>query len=170
MSLPFVGEIKLVPYNFAPLGWLFCHGQVLPIGQYETLFNLIGTTYGGDGQTTFALPDLRGRTVLGRNSAYMLGEQGGLEEVTLTPAQIPAHTHSLGVSNADGTSATPSAKVLAKSTLVNQKPYGGPPATAVPMPASSIGPTGGNASHTNMQPYTVLNYVIATEGIYPSPN
>jgi microcystin-dependent protein len=170
MSLPYVGEIKLVPYNFAPVGWLFCHGQILPISENETLFQLIGTTYGGDGETTFALPDLRGRTVLGRNASYQLAEMGGAEVVALTSAQIPAHNHSLAVSSEDGTAAAPGGKILAKSTLANQKPYGGTQATAVAMPASAIGSAGGSAPHDNMQPYTVLNYIIALYGIFPSPN
>lgn len=170
MSLPYVGEIRLVPYTFEPAGWMFCHGQLLPISENETLFNLIGTTYGGDGQTTFALPDLRGRTIVGRNASFSLAEAGGAETVALTPQQMPAHSHSLAVSNEDGTSAVPSTKYLAKSTLANQMPYGGTPATAVPMPASSITPSGSSTPHDNMQPYTVLNYIISLFGIYPSPS
>ena len=164
MSDPFVGEIRMFGGNFAPAGWMFCEGQLLPISENETLFNLIGTTYGGDGQETFALPDLRGRIPIHVGSGFIQGEAGGVEEVTLTTQQIPNHTHALLGATGNGTQANPSANFLASSTLV--KPYG----TETPdttMAATSIGPAGGSQPHTNFQPYLCVNFIISLFGIFP---
>jgi len=167
MATPFIGEIKLVPYTFEPLGWFFCHGQLLPISDFDALFALIGTTYGGDGQSTFALPDLRGRVVVGyEDTAAPIGMQAGVEVVSLQPAQVPAHSHTLGVGAAQGTSANPAGRFLAESSISALKPYG--PSGASSMASSSISSAGGGQPHDNMQPYLVMNYIIAYEGIFPS--
>src|SRR4051812_30135437 len=112
MAQPYVGEVRMFAGNFAPAGWMFCEGQLLPISEYETLFNLIGTTYGGDGQSTFALPDLRGRLPIHQGNGFTLAETGGVEEVTLTVSQIPSHTHSLLASQNTGTGTNPAGNVL----------------------------------------------------------
>jgi microcystin-dependent protein len=152
--------------NFAPAGWMFCEGQLLPISEYETLFNLIGTTYGGDGQSTFALPDLRGRLPLHQGNGFTLAETGGVEEVTLTVSQIPAHSHPLLASASPGTAATAQNNVLAKTTTgflyILENPTGN-------MAASSIGSTGGSQPHTNFQPYLCVDFIISLFGIFPSP-
>jgi microcystin-dependent protein len=124
MAQPYVGEIRMFAGNFAPAGWMFCEGQLLPISEYETLFNLIGTTYGGDGQSTFALPDVRGRVPLHFGNGFTLAETGGVETVTLTVQQIPTHSHAaLATNNVGGTTA-PMGKVLAAGTVVSSSPYG----------------------------------------------
>lgn len=166
MATPFIGEIKLVPYTFAPLGWVFCHGQLLPISQYDALFALIGTTYGGDGQETFGLPDLRGRVIEGYDDSFApLGTQAGVESVSLLPGQVPAHSHTLGVGTAPGTTSDPSGRYLAESSIAGLKPYGS--AGSSSMSSNTIASAGGGQPHDNMQPYLVMNYIIATEGIFP---
>src|SRR5436853_7303804 len=124
MSQPYVGEVRMFAGNFAPAGWMFCEGQLLPISEYETLFNLIGTTYGGDGQSTFALPDLRGRVPMHFGSGFTLAETGGVETVTLTVSQIPAHSHPFLGSNNPATGTPPAAQVVGKSVLSTILPYG----------------------------------------------
>lgn len=169
MATPFIGEIKLVPYTFAPLGWMFCHGQLLPISQFDALFALIGTTYGGDGQETFALPDLRGRVIEGFDDSFApLGMLGGVESVSLLATQVPAHSHTVGVGTAPGTSSNPAGRFLAESSIAGLKPYSA--AGSSSMASESIASAGGGQPHDNMQPYLVMNYIIATEGIFPSPN
>jgi microcystin-dependent protein len=152
--------------NFAPAGWMFCEGQLLPISEYETLFNLIGTTYGGDGQSTFALPDLRGRLPLHQGNSFILAETGGAEEITLTVNQIPAHSHPLLASSAPGTAATPQGSVLAKTTTgflyILENPTDN-------MATTSISSVGGSQPHTNFQPYLCVNFIISLFGIFPSP-
>jgi microcystin-dependent protein len=154
--------------NFAPAGWMFCEGQLLPISENETLFQLIGTTYGGDGQSTFALPDLRGRLPLHQGNGFTLAETGGVEEVTLTVQQIPAHSHAfLGTaSNASGNS--PTGNVPANSTGPTVFPYGTDQPTTTLSP-TSIGPVGGSQPHTNFQPYLCIDFIISLFGIFPSP-
>jgi microcystin-dependent protein len=160
---PFIGEIRLVPYNFAPRGWADCNGQTLPIAQYTALFSLLGTTYGGNGQTTFQLPNLQGRVAVHTDTSnHVLGEQAGSETVTLTVAQIPAHNHAFNAAARDEDTNT-----VTNNFLSNGNSYGLPPSTTT-MNAGSIGPTGGGQPHENMQPYLVLRYIIALEGIYPS--
>jgi microcystin-dependent protein len=155
--------------NFAPAGWMFCEGQLLPISENETLFQLIGTTYGGDGESTFALPDLRGRIPIHQGSGFILAETGGAEEITLTVNQIPAHTHAL-LATSDAASATapgPSV-VFARSLASTITPYGSdnPSTTLSP---SMVSPVGGSQPHTNFQPYLCLDFIISLFGIFPSP-
>lgn len=170
MSNPFIGEVKLVPYNFAPRGWAECAGQLLPIAQNEALFALIGTTYGGDGQSTFALPDLRGRAAISMGqgpglSIYAQGEQGGAENVTLSAGQMPSHSHQTRASSSIGNQASPNGQHVAHSSFGLGYVYDGNADGA--MPASSVSATGGNQPHNNHQPYLVLTYVIALEGVFP---
>jgi len=168
MAQPFVGEIRIFAGNFAPAGWMFCDGQLLPISENETLFQLIGTTYGGDGESTFGLPDLRGRLPIhqgdNQGSTFALGEEGGVEEVTLTTQQIPAHSHALLGSTGNGSQANPQNNVLASSTLV--KPYAQETADAS-MATTAIGAVGGSQPHTNFQPYLCVNFIISLFGIFP---
>ena len=169
MAQPYVGEIRIFAGNFAPLGWMFCEGQLLPISEYDTLFNLIGTTYGGDGQETFALPDMRGRLPLHQGNGFVHGETGGVEQVTLTPAQIPAHSHPfLGTSNAASTTAPSSSVTLARSSLATITPYGSD-APLTPLSPSAVSSVGGAQPHTNMQPYLCVVFIISMYGIFPTP-
>lgn len=167
MAQPYVGEIRMFAGNFAPAGWMFCDGSLLPIAENETLFTLIGTSYGGDGQSTFALPDLRGRIPVHQGNGAILAETGGTEAVTLTVQQIPVHSHPLmGTVNAATTNA-PQGNVLATSTGSTIFPYGTDQPTTNLGP-SSIGPAGGSQPHTNVQPYLCINYIISLFGIFPS--
>lgn len=172
MGDQYVGEIRLFAGNYAPEGWLFCDGSLLPVNGYEPLFTLLGTTYGGDGQSTFGIPDLRGRIPIhaGTNpqtlTRFPIGEMGGVEKVTLTVAELPAHTHNVNVSSNDGNSADLLNQFFADSN-VNQ--YSTKEADGK-MSEQAIGLDGGNQPHNNMMPYTVLNYIIAVQGIYPSSN
>ncbi|MCU1245342.1 MAG: microcystin dependent protein [Acidobacteria bacterium] len=153
--------------NFAPAGWMFCEGQLLPISEYETLFNLIGTTYGGDGQSTFALPDLRGRIPLHFGNGFTLAETGGAEEITLTVPQIPAHTHALLATNDPASTTDPQNNVPAAPNVPNTNPFG-TDAPLSPISPSSIGLTGGSQPHTNFQPYLCVDFIISLFGIFPS--
>jgi microcystin-dependent protein len=168
MAQPYIGEIRMFAGNFAPAGWMFCEGQLLPISEYETLFNLIGTTYGGDGQSTFALPDLRGRIPLHQGNGFILAETGGSEEITLTVAQIPVHTHALLSSQTAATTSDPTSNTLAIAPVVTTLPYGtdGPLTNLSP---TSISSTGGNQPHNNFQPYLCVDFIISLFGIFPSP-
>ncbi|HEX8473265.1 MAG TPA: tail fiber protein [Pyrinomonadaceae bacterium] len=172
MSNPFIGEIRMFGGNFAPAGWAFCDGQLIPISENDALFTLIGTTYGGDGQETFALPDLRGRIPLhqgqgpGISSNYILGERAGVEEVTLTINQIPIHTHPLSASTGTGTQQTPQGAVSAQTTAQAYASLLEP----VNMSSQSIGPTGGSQPHTNIQPYLSISFIISLFGLFPRPN
>jgi len=152
--------------NFAPAGWMFCEGQLLPISEFETLFNLIGTTYGGDGQSTFALPDLRGRLPIHMGGGFTLAETGGVETVTLTVSQIPAHNHNVLVSTNIATQQSPSGSVLAQSTVATM--YIQDTADQA-LSANSIGSTGGSQPHNNFQPYLCVDFIISLFGIFPSP-
>lgn len=167
MAQPYVGEIRMFAGNFAPAGWMFCEGQLLPISEYETLFNLIGTTYGGDGQSTFALPDLRGRVPLHFGSGFTLAETGGVEEVTLTVSQIPSHAHPLLASSGLATSSSPQGNVPAAAGIVNIDAYGSDAPTTTVSPLS-VTSTGGSQPHTNFQPYLCLDFIISLFGIFPS--
>jgi len=164
MAQPYVGEIRMFGGNFAPAGWMLCDGQLLPISENETLFNLIGTTYGGDGQSTFALPDLRGRLPIHQGNSFQLAETGGAEEVTLTVQQIPVHSHPLTGSTGNGTQANPAGNLLASSTVI--KPYTAETADAAMAP-NAINPVGGSQPHTNFQPYLCINFIISLFGIFP---
>jgi microcystin-dependent protein len=169
IAQPFIGQVVLFTGNFAPLGWVDCDGSLLPISSYETLFSLIGTTYGGDGQTTFAVPDLRGRAVVGRGqgpglSNYVIGETGGTENVTLTAASMPAHTHAVNASALPGSSDNPTNKIPA--VYPDGIPQYGSPATRT-RNTDALGLTGGGQPHNNVKPYQVVRYIMATEGLYP---
>jgi microcystin-dependent protein len=165
VAQPYVGEIRMFAGNFAPAGWMFCEGQLLPISEYETLFNLIGTTYGGDGQSTFALPDLRGRIPIHQGNGFVLAETGGVETVTLTVSQIPAHSHPLLATTSTATQQNVSPNVLAEATLFN--PYINVAPTAA-MAQQTGGTTGGSQPHNNFQPYLCVDFIISLFGIFPS--
>jgi len=167
MAQPYVGEIRMFAGNFAPAGWMFCEGQLLPISENETLFNLIGTTYGGDGQSTFGLPDLQGRLPIHQGNGFILAEQGGAEEITLTVQQIAAHSHPLLAANVVANDPNPQDNLLAESSVVSMY-QAGSPATA--MAPQSVGPVGGSQPHTNFQPYLCVNFIISLFGIYPQPS
>jgi microcystin-dependent protein len=167
MAQPYVGEIRIFAGNFAPAGWMFCEGQLLPISENETLFNLIGTTYGGDGQSTFALPDLRGRLPIHFGNGFTLAETGGVEEVTLTTSQIPAHSHPFLASQDNATANAAQGNVLASTTGAAVSAYG-TDTPIISLVASTIGPVGGSQPHTNFQPYLCLDFIISLFGIFPS--
>lgn len=169
MGQPYVGEIRMFGGNFAPAGWMFCDGSILPISENETLFNLIGTTYGGDGQETFALPDLRGRIPIHAGQSpgtgnYVIGETGGVEAVTLTSAQMPNHTHPVGAAQS-ATGSTP-VGALPAAVTAGARYYAGAGAT-VPMVNTSL--AGGSQPHDNLAPYLCVSFIISLFGIYPSP-
>jgi microcystin-dependent protein len=166
MSTPFVGEIRLFGGNFAPNGWAFCDGQLLAIADNDVLFQLIGTTFGGDGQSNFALPDLRGRVPVHQGATFVLGASGGQEQVTLTTAQMPAHAHPLSASAADGTSADPANATFAEN---DARSYSGTTPTTT-LHASSLATSGGGQPHDNRMPYLALNFIISLFGIFPSQN
>jgi microcystin-dependent protein len=165
MAQPYVGEIRMFAGNFAPAGWMFCEGQLLPISENETLFQLIGTTYGGDGQSTFALPDLRGRIPIHQGNGFTLAETGGVEQVTLTVNQIAAHAHPALASANTGQQSAPAGLVLGRVTgsdiYGSDTPY-------VNMAATMISATGGSQPHTNFQPYLCVDFIISLFGLYPS--
>ena len=173
MSNPFVGEIRMFGGNFAPAGWAFCDGTPLPISENEVLFQLIGTTYGGDGEETFNLPDLRSRVPLhmgtGSGGTYILGETGGVEEVTLTSAQVPVHSHPIVASQDLASAPDPLGNVLAQSRTAGIDLYieGNP---NVNLAATSATFVGGSQPHSNLQPYLALSFIISLFGIYPPPN
>jgi len=152
--------------NFAPAGWMFCEGQLLPISEYETLFNLIGTTYGGDGQSTFALPDLRGRLPLHQGSGFIIAETGGVEEVTLTVSQIASHSHPFLASADTSTGTNPGGDLLCQMSgaILEYKSQ----AASLAMSPSAVGPVGGSQPHNNFQPYLCINFIISLFGIFPS--
>jgi microcystin-dependent protein len=166
MAQPYVGEIRMFAGNFAPAGWMFCEGQLLAISENETLFQLIGTTYGGDGQSTFALPDLRGRLPIHQGNGFILAETGGAEEITLTVNQIPAHSHAFLATTQSGLQATPQGNVLAAPTSIDIYRVGAPNAS---LNTQAIGFTGGSQPHTNFQPYLCVDFIISLFGIFPSP-
>jgi microcystin-dependent protein len=171
MAQPYVGEIRMFGGNFAPAGWMFCEGQLLPISENETLFNLIGTTYGGDGQSTFALPDLRGRLPIHQGTdpatgtTFTLAQTGGAESVTLTVPQIPAHTHPWLAANVVANDPNPTNNVVGESSAITMYQNGNP---ATPMSPLAIGSAGGSQPHDNFQPYLCLDFIISLFGIFPS--
>ena len=169
MSTPFVGEIRMVGFNFAPQGWALCNGQILAIAQNDVLFTLIGTTYGGDGQNTFALPDLQGRIPVHMGSgpglsSRVIGQAGGSENVTLTTDQLTAHTHTSQAHSANGSQSSPQNGLWAGSPAAGYSAN----AASIPMNNTLIGATGGSQPHTNVMPFQAINFVISLFGIYPS--
>jgi microcystin-dependent protein len=166
MSEPFLSEIRIMSFNFPPKGWAECSGQLLPINQNQALFALLGTTYGGDGRTTFALPNLQGRAPIHFGSGHTLGEGAGELSHTLTLAELPEHTH---VANASGAAAEQSVATNAAYLGVVNDTYGAP-ANLVAMSPAEIGTVGGSQAHQNTQPFLTLNFCIALVGIFPSPN
>jgi microcystin-dependent protein len=166
MAQPYVGEIRMFAGNFAPAGWMFCDGAQLPISEYETLFQLIGTTYGGDGQSTFDLPDLRGRIPVHQGNGLILAETAGVESVTLTTQQIPSHTHPIVGAATAGNQVSPSGNLSANSFSV--KPYINEDQDGN-FNAAAISPVGGSQPHTNFMPYLCIEFIISLYGIFPSP-
>ena len=165
MAQPYVGEIRIFAGNFAPSGWMFCEGQLLSIAENEVLFQLIGTTYGGDGQTTFALPDLRGRVPVHQGAGYALAQAGGQEMVGLTVQQIPSHSHAFIATADDATQASPTSRTLAHTKAINLYSAAAP---NVDMAAQAVSMTGGGQAHANIQPYLCVNFIISLFGIFPS--
>ena len=174
MASPFLGEIKMFGGNFAPRGYAFCSGQILPIAQNTALFSLLGTTYGGNGQTTFALPDLRGRVPVHQGqgpglSPYDLGQVGGTETTTLTVNQMPSHNHFIAANSGPGTTAAPASNAALAASTARDRLYT-TNATNTNLAPASLSPTGGNQPVSILQPYLVINFIIALEGIFPSRN
>jgi microcystin-dependent protein len=169
MAQPYVGEIRMFGGNFAPAGWMFCEGQLLPISENETLFNLIGTTYGGDGQSTFALPDLRGRLPIHQGNGFVLAQSGGVETVTLTVQQMPTHSHPYIATSNTAAVNPPQNALLATLPGANITAYLTDP-PVLPFNASAIGPVGGSQPHTNFQPYLCINFILSLFGIFPPPS
>lgn len=166
MSSPFIGEIRMFGGNFAPAGWAFCDGSLIPISENDALFNLIGTTYGGDGQNTFALPDLRSRIPVHVGPGFALGQSGGVESVTLTTSQIPSHSHVPQANNAPGTQVSPANGVWAStSPSLNQYSNVAP---SVTMDPAACGLSGGSQPHDNMVPFLAVNFILSLFGIFPS--
>jgi microcystin-dependent protein len=166
MGSQYIGEIRMFAGTFAPVDWAFCNGQILAISQNEALFNLIGTTYGGDGQNTFALPNLQSRIPFHQGAGFVIGQAAGSEQVTLTSQQVPAHTHAANCFNGDATQGSPSGNVWSQSTLEQYS-------NATPVDAmnpAALGPAGGSLPHDNMTPYLVVNFIIALFGVFPSQN
>jgi len=165
MAEPFLSEIRVMSFGFPPKGWATCDGQLLPINQNQALFSLLGTTYGGDGRVNFGLPDLRGRVPIHMGSSHTLGEKGGEQAHTLTIGELPQHTHVLSGTSSDATQPIPSGNLLARQAPAN--PYIAPTALTT-MNAGTVANVGGSQAHLNMQPFLVLSFCIALQGIFPS--
>lgn len=163
MVQPFMGEIKIAAFGFAPRNWAFCNGQLMAIAQNQALFSILGTTYGGDGRITFALPDFRGRAPIHMGNAFTSGERGGQEEHTVIISEMPAHTHLLNADNGSAAAFDPANGFFAAPTVNIYGPAGNATATGL-----QVGNAGGSQPHNNMQPYLVLNFIIALVGIFPS--
>jgi microcystin-dependent protein len=165
MAEPFLSEIRIMSFVFAPKGWALCNGQLLPINQNQALFSLLGTTFGGDGRVNFALPDLRARVPIHVGSGHTLGERGGEQAHTLSIAELPTHTHVLNASNTNAATNSPNGGVLANTTAVYHAP-----SNLVSLNPGSVTNVGGSQAHLNMQPFLTLSFCIALQGIFPSPN
>jgi len=165
MSEPFLSEIKVVSFNFPPKGWALCNGQFLPINQNQALFALLGTTYGGNGQTTFALPNLRGCVPIHRGNGHTLGEKAGSTSVTVNIQQLPTHMHVVNCTNGASNASDPTGAVFAEVSTMY-----GPPNSLTTLSPQTVGGVGGSQPHNNMMPYLVLNFIIALQGIFPSRN
>jgi microcystin-dependent protein len=165
MAEPFLSEIRVMSFVFAPKGWALCNGELLPINQNQGLFSLLGTTFGGDGRVNFGLPDLRGRTPIHVGSSHTLGERGGEQAHTLSIAELPTHTHVAQATSATGTQLIPATNLLATNNL----PFYRTPDSLVAMAPGTIGNIGGSQAHLNMQPFLTLSFCIALQGIFPSP-
>ena len=168
MAEPFLSEIRIMSFVFAPRGWALCNGQLLPINQNQALFSLLGTTFGGDGRVNFALPDMRGRTPIHVGSGHTLGERGGEQAHTLSPAELPTHTHTLQASTTAAAATNPTGNVLAGADIYASPPQS--PTNPVSMQPASVTNVGGSQAHLNMQPFLTLSFCIALEGIFPSAN
>ena len=167
MAEPFLSEIRIFSFNFPPKGWALCNGQLLPINQNQALFSLLGTTYGGNGQTNFALPNLQGKVPIHEGSGFTLGQAGGEYAHTLTQSEMPAHTHFVNASQTDGNTNTPTGNILAREVGNVYRPAS---AGLLAMNPAIISNVGGSQAHTNQQPYLTLNFCIALQGIFPSQN
>lgn len=168
MSEPFLAEVRMVGFDFPPRGWAFCDGQILPINQNQSLFSLIGTLYGGDGITDFALPDLRGRTPIHVSATHREGDDGGEESHTLTASEMPSHKHNVYATRDSGSSNSPGNKSLATTRELTYATYDN--AHKVAMASDFLSMVGGSQAHENMQPYLTLNFCIAVQGLFPSRN
>lgn len=173
MADPFVAEIRIFPFNFAPTGWAFCDGQILPLSQNTALFSLLGTTYGGDGKSNFALPNLQGTAPMhpGQGpglSLHDLGETGGSETVSLLISEIPAHAHAVNTFSSLGNRLTPVGNTIARTDGTLSYVPANPAPTLTPMSVQAIGPVGADGPHNNMMPYLTFNFCIALQGVYPS--
>jgi len=168
MSDPFLAEIRIMSFNFPPRGWAMCNGQLLPVAQNQALFSLLGTTYGGNGVTNFALPDLRGRVPVHPGNKFRLGQQAGEETHTLTNSEMPVHSHALQASGDKGTSNDPTSNLFAASQ--NFKDVYGPSTNLVNLHPQTVGFAGNSQPHQNMQPFQALNFCIAIQGIFPPSN
>lgn len=165
MAEPFLSEIRIMSFGFPPKGWALCDGQLLPINQNQALFSLLGTTYGGDGRVNFGLPDLRGRAPISFGSGHTLGERGGEQGHTLSISEIPTHTHSLMANSANATTPVPTANVLGSANNMYAQAT-----NLIALSPSMVGNVGGSQAHLNMQPFLVLSFCIALQGIFPSQN
>jgi microcystin-dependent protein len=165
MAEPFLSEVRIMSFGFAPKGWAMCNGQLMPINQNQALFSLLGTAFGGDGRTTFALPDFRGRTPIHVGSGHTLGEKAGAQSVTLTIANLPAHTHQVMASTQNGDSLNPAGNVFSAMSNAYRSPD-----NLTSLRPDTLTNTGGSQAHLNMQPFLALTFCIALQGIFPSPN
>ena len=169
MSEPFLAEVRIVGFNFAPRGWAFCDGQILPINQNQSLYSLLGTTYGGDGRTSFALPDMRGRTPMHVGNGHREGQKSGEETHTLAGNEMPNHQHSYRATTSTANQGLPTGHMVATPPAAIGAMYS-PPSNMVNMASQSIANVGGGQAHNNMQPYLALNFCIALQGLFPSRN
>lgn len=165
MAEPFLSEVRIMSFQFAPKGWALCNGQLLPINQNQALFSLLGTTFGGDGRVNFALPDVRGRVPIHVGSGHSLGERGGEQAHTLSIAELPTHAHVANATSATGNTSNPIGNVLAAANNLYTSPT-----NLTSLQASTVTNTGGSQAHLNMQPFLTLSFCIALQGIFPSPN